>query len=88
MRAEARWNWLWRQTTRDAVYAAPLVPVPGTAGTPGRFIGQQAVVNANWRISPGLGLSAEYVHFFVGGALRRARGADVDFVQVSATYRF
>jgi hypothetical protein len=82
------WNGIWRHRTGDAVYGTPLAPIRGTAGQPGRFTGHQVIIGLGWQATPSLTLSAEYVHFEVGGALRRAGGEDVDFLKLSAAYRF
>jgi hypothetical protein len=38
----------WRQTTADAVYTIPNIPVPGTAGRPGRYTGTYAQARLDW----------------------------------------
>jgi hypothetical protein len=42
----------WRETTADAVYAVPNVPLPGTAGQPGRYTGTYGQGRADWTITP------------------------------------
>lgn len=88
LRAQVGWNGLWRHTTRDAVYTAPLVAVPGTAGRPGRFIGHQAIFGLEWQARRDFSVSAEYVHFRPGKGLRAAGGEEVDFLKLSASYKF
>ncbi|HEX2891778.1 alginate export family protein [Vineibacter terrae] len=88
LQAEIGWNALWRQTTADAIYAPPLSPIAGTAGQPGRFIGQQVIVGIEWRVIEGVTLAGQYVHFVPGRALRRIGGGTTDFVFVSAAYKF
>lgn len=86
--AELSWNPLWRQTTADAIYGPPLVPVAGTAGQRGRFIGHQAIVGLEWQATPNITLASQYVHFQPGSALQRIGGRRTDFVFVSAAYKF
>jgi hypothetical protein len=81
-------DWAWRETRRDAIYLFPLSAVAGTAGQPGRFSGRQAILDAGWQATRRLNLSAEYVHFTPGAALRRARGKAGDFLMVAAGWRF
>ena len=82
------WDLLWRETTRDAVYAPPLLPLPGTAGRPGHFIGRQAIGEVDWQLDQHLRLSTQYVHFFRGAALQSVHGRDVNFLYASITYKY
>jgi len=82
------WNGLWRQNTGDAIYSAPLNAIPGTAGRAGRFIGQQAVAGFTWRATPSVTVSGEYVRFWPGEALERAGGKSVDYLVMTAGWRF
>ncbi|MBX7481719.1 alginate export family protein [Qipengyuania qiaonensis] len=84
----AEWNRLWRHRREDAVYLAPLVPVAGTAGQPGRRIGEQWVATLDWRISSQLGFEAQYVHFTPGPALRAVGGESGDFLMTALSWRF
>mgnify|MGYP000665070938 FL=1 len=82
------WDFLWRQTTQDAIYVEPFVAVPGTAGQGSSYIGNQIALDIAWQIDRHILLEASYVHFTAGDTLRSAGGRDVDFVAVAATYRF
>lgn len=84
----AGWDFVWRETTNDAVYVAPLTPVAGTAGRGGRFIGHQASFDVLWQLDRHMQIKASYVHFDVGSALRAGGGRDVDFGMISAAYMF
>ncbi|HEV2605597.1 MAG TPA: alginate export family protein [Microvirga sp.] len=86
--AELGWNFLWRETTRDAVYGPPLAPIAGTAGRGGRFIGHQLIAGLEWQATPNLTLAGQYVHFTRGDALRADGGRNVDFLFASAAYKF
>jgi len=86
--AELGWNALWRQTTRDAIYAPPLEPIARTAGRGGRFIGQQSIVGLEWQATRQLTIAGQYVHFWRGDTLREVGGRDVDFVTGSASWKF
>jgi hypothetical protein len=82
------WNPLWKQQEADAFYAPLLTPVNGTAGSTGRFIGQQASAVLEWQASEHLSVAATYVHFTPGNALKQAGGRAGDFVAAWAQYRF
>lgn len=86
---ELGWDFLWRQTTADAVYrAVPFVPLRGTAGGGGAWIGHQLQLSARWSITRRLELRAWAVHFTAGDAITRAGGRNVDFVAASLAFRF
>lgn len=82
------WDFLWRETTNDAVYVAPFTPVAGTAGRGGRFIGHQTSFDVLWWLDRHMQIKASYVHFDVGSALRAGGGRDVNFAMISAAYLF
>jgi hypothetical protein len=82
------WDFLWRHSTKDSVYVAPLTPVARTAGRGGRFIGHQIALEAVWRFDRHVQIEASYVHFSVGDALRAGGGRDVDFAMMSVAYKF
>ncbi len=81
-------NWLWRETTADAVYRTPLVAIAGTAGQAGRFTGAQAIADVSWRPDPHLTVSSSYVHFTPGGVLRRVGGVQGDYLSVTTDWKF
>jgi len=80
---------LWRQTTRDALYVGPLIPlVPAGTGSNQSFIGIEQQLYATWRINPYLALKSSLVHFAVGPFIRAAHGVDEDYAMFSASVRF
>lgn len=79
---------LWRESTQDAVYRQPNIPIPGTAGNPHRFTGIQEFVLGTLQIDPHASLSATYVHFAVGDAIKQAGGGNSDYVGTWVAYRF
>lgn len=81
------WDFLWRHRTGDAFYLPPLVAIEGTVGE-GRFIGHQVQVLAQWQATRHLELRAAYTHFTAGKTIRKAGGRDVDFVLLSAAYKW
>jgi hypothetical protein len=70
----------WRETTADAVYTQPDVPVAGTAGRPGRYTGTYFQIRADYAITTYASAALELVHFAIGDALRHAGGHDGDYM--------
>jgi len=76
----------WRETTADAVYTQPDIPVAGTAGRPGRYTGTYGQIRVDWAVSEHYAAAIEAVHFAVGEAIRAAGGHDADYVGVELKY--
>ncbi|MGC1547961.1 MAG: alginate export family protein [Rhodanobacter sp.] len=73
---------LWRQTTHDAIYAQPDIPVPGTAGMPGKRSSTYGQVQLNWNATRSLAFAMEVDRYIVASALRQAGGHDSDYLGV------
>jgi Alginate export len=76
----------WRETTADAVYTQPNIPVAGTAGRPGRYTGTYGQVRADWALTPHYSVALEAVHFAVAQVIRQAGGHDSNYV--GAEFKF
>ena len=76
----------WRETTADAVYVQPDIPVPGTAGAPGRWSGIYEQVRADWAITANFAAAVEAVRFEIGNAIRQAGGHDAEYVGVEMRF--
>ena len=85
---ELGWNPVWRYDTSDAVYAAPLDPIAGTAGEPGRFTAHQTIVGFTWALNRSLNLTGQYVHAVPANALRDVGGDAVGFGTASLTFKY
>jgi len=72
----------WRETTADAVYAQPDVPVPGTAGQPGRYTGTYVQTRVDWQMAAHIHNALEAVHFNVADVIQRAGGKDSTYVGI------
>jgi len=70
----------WRETTADAVYTQPNIPVAGTAGRPGRYTGIYCQIRADYAITTYASAALEVVHFAIGDALRHAGGHNGDYM--------
>lgn len=88
LRLELGWNPVWRYDTSDAVYAAPLRPIAGTANVPGRFTAHQTIVGFVWSPVRSLELAGQYVHAVPANALREVGGDTVDFGTVSLGFKY
>jgi Alginate export len=78
----------WRQTTKDAVYLQPNVPVAGTAGKASSWTGSYAQLRIDHVFGPNLAGSIEAVHYQIGDAIRQAGGHDSTFVVVELNFRW
>jgi len=76
----------WRETTADAVYTQPDVPVAGTAGHPGQYTGTYGQIRAEWAMTSQASFALEAVHFAIGDAIRRVGGHDGDYLGVELKY--
>ena len=81
-------DFVWRATRADALYIAPLVAVPGTAGVGGRYAGTSSVLQATWGATPNLTLAGSLVHVAAGSAITAAGGHDPTYVATWAQFRF
>ena len=76
----------WRESTADAVYLQPNIPVAGTAGRPGRYTGTYGQLRADWVVTRHISLALEAVHFAIGTSVRDAGGHDSNYVGVEFKY--
>ncbi|HEX7815075.1 alginate export family protein [Dyella sp.] len=75
----------WRQSTSDAVYAQPTVPVPNTAGRPGKYTGSYEQLRVDWAYSRAVSFALEAVHFNAASVIRRAGGHDSNYVGIQTS---
>jgi hypothetical protein len=76
----------WRQTTADAIYVQPNIPLPGTAGLGSRWTGVYGQLRADYVFSPNFAGAVEAVHYDIGQAIRMAGGHDSDYVGVEGRF--
>jgi len=77
---------LWRQTLQDAVYAQPDVPVPGTAGEPGRRSSTYGELRVDWTVSRSLAFALETDRYWVAPVIGRAGGHDSSYMGLEARW--
>ncbi len=78
---------LWRYSTRDAFYAAPLFPLVRPTSSDDAYSGVEQQLEASWRLNAFVTLKAAYVHFFAGDFIRQGGGHDEDFAMTSISLR-
>jgi hypothetical protein len=76
----------WRQTTADAIYVQPNVPVPGTAGLGSRWTGVYGQLRADYAFNSHLTGAVEAVHYKVGNTIRRAGRHDSDYLGIEMKF--
>lgn len=76
----------WRETTADAIYVQPNVPIKGTAGKGDGWTGLYEQIRVDWAITPYLSSAVEAVHYQVGNAIKQAGGQDSDYVGIELKY--
>ena len=76
----------WRQTTADAVYVFPNVPLAGTIGVPGRYTGTYGELRGDWTVTPHYAFAFDAVHYLIGAAIRQAGGHDANYLSVQVNY--
>ncbi len=76
----------WRETTEDAVYVQPNVPVIGTAGHGGNWTGLYEQARADYGFTANLTGAVEAVHFEGGDTIRRAGGHNGNYLGVELKF--
>jgi hypothetical protein len=76
----------WRQTTADAVYTQPDIPIAGTAGHGGRYTGTYFQTRIDWQISSHVTAALEAVRFDVGNAVHAVGGHDGNYLGVETKF--
>lgn len=77
---------LWRETTTDAIYTQPLIPVPGTAGEGSKYTGNYYQIRFDWLMSYNFTSALEFVHFQVAEAIAAVGGRNSDYVGVEIKF--
>jgi hypothetical protein len=65
---------LWRESTADAVYIQPYIPVPGTVGVGGQYTGTYVQTHIDWQMTPHIHNMFEMVYFNVANAIQKVGG--------------
>lgn len=76
----------WRQSTADAVYVLPDIPIPGTVGLPGSYTGTYFQFRLDWQVNPNIHNMIELVQFNVSEQLRRIGGHNSFYAGVEVKF--
>jgi hypothetical protein len=82
------WDFLWRESTQDAIYGPPFLAYPRTAQSTGRPVGNQFVAEAFWQLDRRFALQAFFVHFTAGETITQAGGTNAQWLMVSGLFKF
>jgi hypothetical protein len=76
----------WRETTADAIYVQPNIPLAGTAGQGGSWTGVYAQARTEYQFTRNLTGAIEAVHFQVGNNIRHVGGHDGDYLGIELKF--
>jgi hypothetical protein len=79
---------LWRDSTQDAFYIAPQIPLFQPHGENQRFSGTEQQIYGSWRINPFLQLKGALVHFEPGAFITSSGGHAINYAMVAGSLRF
>lgn len=82
------WDFAWRDSTSDAVYAPPGVPAFPVDATRARFVGHSITTTAEWQVRDDLALTAAFTHLEAGPAITDAGGRDLDYLAIWVNWWF
>jgi hypothetical protein len=81
-------DFLWRESTRDAFYRQPIVPLIAATASTARHVGTSGEVRVTYNASRYAIFNVALVHFQRGAFVRAAGGGNVDYLASWATFRF
>ena len=76
----------WRESTADAVYVQPNIPVPGTVGLPGSYTGTYFQARFDWQMMSHIHSALEIVQFNVSDAIRKVGGIDSTYAGLEVKF--
>jgi hypothetical protein len=76
----------WRETTADAIYVQPNIPVAGTAGRGSLWTGVYGQLRADYAFNANLSGAVEYVNYQVGDTILRAGGHSSNYLGLELKY--
>jgi hypothetical protein len=69
----------WRETTHDAIYTFPAIPIANTAGRGALWSAAYLQFDVTRKINANATVSAEFVHYQIGATIRDAGGHNSDY---------
>jgi hypothetical protein len=89
LRVTTDWAMFWRTSTNDGVYGINVAVMRTGQQSDARFVGSQATVELDVRLTTHLSVWASYVYFNTGAFLRETPpGVDTRYLAAHAAYRF
>ncbi|HTR31866.1 MAG TPA: alginate export family protein [Puia sp.] len=79
---------LWRETTADAVYSLPAIPVIGTAGAGSPYSGAYGQIRLDWAICAHLAAALDGEYFAHSESLRQKGAGDGAFIGAELRFGF
>ncbi len=79
---------LWRDSTQDAFYVAPQIPLFEPGRDNQRFTGTEQQLYASWRFTPFLSVKAALVRFTPGAFVSSSGGHAINYGMVAGSLRF
>jgi hypothetical protein len=76
----------WRETTADAIYVQPNIPIARTAGQGSAWSGAYAQLRVDYRFDANLTGALEAVHYKIGNTIGQAGGHDSNYVGLELKY--
>jgi hypothetical protein len=81
-------NFVWRQTTGDAVYITPGVPIPRTAGAGGRYTGTNGIFQVSWQATPNFNFGTSIVRIWTAESLKRIGARNITYTAFWGAFKF
>ena len=83
------WNFFWRQSLTDGIYAPNTFLLRRGAATSSRYIGNQLNLTLRWQVTPHIVLLPSYARFNSGDFLKdTAPSMDIDYFNIDLTFKF
>ena len=79
---------LWRETTADAIYLQPDIPIQGTAGRGGRWTAVYGQLRADCVFNAHLTGALEINDYAIGETIRQVGGHDSDYVGLELKFQW
>ncbi len=79
---------LWRDSTQDAFYVAPQIPLFKPGRDNQRFTGTEQQLYASWRVTPFFAIKTALVRFEPGAFVTSSGGRAINYAMVAGSLRF
>lgn len=86
--AEIDWNFLWRASTNDGIYAPAGFLLFSGIDNNHRFIGHNPGLNIYWFLNRNLDFSAKFSHLIPGKFIKEQNGSALSYIAITSSYKF